>query len=248
MKYTYIFSILLVISCLILPVCASNETPFIEKVSMYLYGDTNYVNGMPIPAGTLIVARDQFESKIGEYTMKKTGKYGEEYNSDKFEIGVWRNQSDKMNRTMPIRILFTIGGSPTKTILDFKQNEAMRFNIVSLSTENIVQVETTTKTTPLTPSTARTLSTPPIAIQTQTAIVTTPVLPIQTTQIVTQTPQQTQPPVSPNDAEDTSMWIYYGIVGTIIIVAAIIIAGLLYSYLMSKTSRDEVLHPDNKWK
>ena len=60
MNYNYFFIGLLLICVCCLPASAANETFQIEKVSMYLYGDVSYVNGVPVPAGTLITAKDQF--------------------------------------------------------------------------------------------------------------------------------------------------------------------------------------------
>lgn len=266
MNYNYFFVGLLLICICCLPASAANETSRVEKVSMYLYGDASYVNGVPVPAGTLITAKDQFGSIIGEYIIKKLGKYGEEYSNDKFEIGVWRNQSDKMNRTMPIRILFTIGGSPAKNILDFKQNDEIKYDIISQSMENIQISPTPVKTTApgktpqptSAPSGVRTLPTAPISASAQATPLPTQAQPSQTqttSQPATLQPQtaqtptpQAQPTQLPENPDETKQLIYYGIIGAVIIILAILIIGVIYSYLMSKTSRDEVMQVDGKWK
>ena len=240
-----------------LPVSAANITPIIERVTMNLYGDASYVNGMPVPAGTIIIAKDQFGSEIGKYITREIGKYGKEYSSDKFEIGVWRNQSDKINRTLPIRILFTIGGSPAKNILDFKQNDNIRYDITSQSTESIQVIpKSTTTITAKGNSSAGTNTlgkiqpTPkPIIVDTPTTVITelptTVTIQPQTAQ--TPTPQ-TQPTQLPDNPENTAQLIYYGIIGTVVVIAGIIIAGAIYLYIMNKTSRDDVMQQDGKWK
>lgn len=263
MNYNYFFiGLLLIMLCL--PVSAANDTPVIEEVFMYLHGDASYINGMPVPVGTLITAKDQFGGELGKYITRESGKYGKEYNSDKFEIGVWRNQSDKMNRTMPIRISFTIGGNPAKNPLDFKQNDDIRYDIISMGVENIQIISTPTKVvtsttkvapTTLAPSGVRTLPTAPISVYStqSTPIVTQSieVTPISTTiqpqTVQTPTPVS-QPTPIPDNAEETKQWIYYGIIGTIVVIMGILIAGIIYLYIMNKTSRDEVMQPDGKWK
>jgi hypothetical protein len=231
------------------------EAPIIQKVSMYIYGDVSYLNGVPVPAGSVIIAKDQLGTVIAKYTIRKPGKIGSEigYN-DRFTIDVWRNQSDKANRTRPVFLAFNVGGVLARDILEFRQNDNVRFDLViqSLPTDAIIEEPTTLVTS--VPSGVRTLPTPPI-VSTITGV-TTPVStqpPITQTQspqpqptITSQTPiptaTQQQPP------EDNTQYIYYGIVGTIIIIMGIIISGIIYSYLMSKTSRDEILQPDGKWK
>jgi hypothetical protein len=260
MKYNYFFIGLLILLLCIIPVSAANETPVIEEVFMYIHGDATYVTGMPVPIGTVITAKDQFGKEIGRYVTREIGKYGSAYSSDRFELGVWRNQSDKANRTMPIRVTFTIGGYLAKTQLEFKQNEDISYNIISTGTENI-QVSSTpttkTSTTPvkttatLVPSGVRTLPTAPISVSTTTqAVPITTALPIEVTQTTVQ-PQTIQTPTPtpiPIDPEETKQWIYYGIAGTIIIIMGILIAGIIYLYIMNKTSRDEVMQQDGKWK
>jgi len=262
MNYNYFFiGLLLILICL--PVSAANETPVIEEVFMYLHGDASYINGMPVPVGTLIIAKDQFGGELGRYITRESGKYGKEYISDKLEIGVWRNQSDKMNRTMPIRILFTIGGNPAKIPLDFKQNDDIRFDIISMGTENSQSTSTPTRvvtstpkvvSTTLIPSGVRTLPTAPIVVTTQSVVITTQIpqstpLPatIQPQTVQTPTPLS-QPTPTPDNPEETKQLLYYGIIGAIVIIMGILIAGIIYLYIMNKTSRDEVMQTDGKWK
>lgn len=240
-----------------LPVSADNDTvsvspPIIQKVTMTIYGDGYYINSVPLPAGTVIVAKDQFKSIIGTYTMRETGRIGKEYGNDKFEIGVWKNQSDKTNRTMPIFITFSIGGIPTKTQLDFKQNENLKFDIISRSlSTDIIAVETASPTSTikpqatLTPSSVRTLPTAPISLV--TSITTPQVTIIESTQLPQVTTSISITPQPTNVPEDNREWIYYGIIATIIIVAGILIVGCIASYLYSKSSRDEVMQQDGTW-
>jgi len=244
MELKNIFLVLFVFLILfaILPVSAEDtptpttqKTPepiIIQKVTMTIYGDVSYLNGVPVPAGSVIIAKDQVGSIIGKYTIRKPGKMGSEvgYN-DNFAIDVWRNQSDRLNRTRPVFIGFSIGGVPAKSTLDFKQNDNTRFDIIiqSLPSDPIM-----TETTPNSQPTTIPLSTD------------TPVLqsPTQTSQpVITQIPQP--PLVLP---EDNTQYLYYGIIATIVIIMGILIAGIIYSYMMNKTSRDEVLQPNGEWK
>jgi len=262
MKFTYFFVGLMIILMCCLPVNAANETILIQKVTMTIYGDGYYINNMPLPAGTTIIAKDQFKSIIGTYTIREIGRIGKEYGNDQFEIGVWRNQSDKANRTMPIFIMFFIGGIPTKNTLDFKQNENVNFNIVSrsLPTDPTI-IETTTPTltskpqTTSTPSSVRTLPTAPIVVGITT--VPEPITPGQptVTEITTNQPIQTQPPQTtkpipqqPVETVNNSReWIYYGIITTIVIVVGILVVGVIASYVYNKSSRDDVMQQDGTW-
>jgi hypothetical protein len=57
-----------------------------------------------------------------------------------------------------------------------------------------------------------------------------------------------QPTPTPDNPEETKQLLYYGIIGAIVIIMGILIAGIIYLYIMNKTSRDEVMQTDGKWK
>jgi hypothetical protein len=262
MKFTYFFIGLIILLMCCLPVSASNETIIPpQRVTMTIYGDGYYINNMPLPAGTVILAKDQFKSTIGAYTIKEVGRIGKPYGNDKFEIGVWRNQSDKSNRTMPIFITFMVGGIPTKNTLDFRQNEDVNFDIITRTlptdptmVETRIPTLTSITTIETLPSGVRTLPTPPIVIATtRSNIIVAPEIDvpgqIQTTQVVTTQSKQTTQQTKPTESVDNSReYVYYGIIITFIIIVSILIVGVIISYLNSKTSRDEVMHPDGSWK
>ena len=240
-----------------LPVNAVDEEPFIQRVTMTIYGDASYVNYIPLPAGTVIVAKDQFKSILGTYTLREPGRIGKEYTKERFEIGVWRNQSDVRNRSMPIFITFFVGGIPTKSTLDFQQNEDLKYDIIARSlptdptiVETIVPTSTANPQPTSVPSGVRTLPTSPIIVPTVVAITTstTTIQPIavSTTQLpqVTSIPV-TQPPV--DSPEDNRQWVYYGIIATIVVVAGILVIGVIASYVYNKSSRDDVMQQDGTW-
>jgi hypothetical protein len=217
---------LIILLALSSPVMALNETPIIEQVSMYIHGNANYANGLPLPMGTEIIAKDQFGSGIGSYIIHENGKIGKDYGgtSDNFAINVWRNQSDKANRTLPIFISFSIDNISTKNSLTFIQNENLQFDIITSSlppTPLITTIKTTIVTVPTTIS--------------NTTLTTNTVVPI------TVTHQPLLPDLSTND------YIYYGIIATLIIVIAMIIITIGYSYMYDKISRDDVIGPEDKY-
>ena len=229
MKISHVF-LSLIITLLFLTVSVSgkiNETPIIQKVTMNIYGDANYANYVPLPVGTVIIAKDRLNNIYGDYVIRNPGEIGSEigYN-DNFEIGVWRNMSDKMNRSMIITLIFTADGLPTKNTLEFKQNENMKFDIIAVDLPPL-----------------------PTPIPTEIPIITA--TPVITTIIQTPTPVIIQPTSSEQNIQEnaviTSEYIYYGVIGTIFIISAILISGIIISYMMNKTSRDEVLQPGEEW-
>jgi len=231
MKFTNLFLSFIILSCLILPVCANNTTPVqsdirIEKVTMHIYGNGYYLNGISLPSGSQIIATDQFGSTIGKYIIRDDGKIGKEFGgtSDNFEIAVWRNQSDKVNRSMPIFINFAINNKPVKNTLNFKQNDNVRFDF-------ILQDLPPTPVTPTIATTSSTISITPIPAPTATNVSI-----IQTQSIHQETSTMTE-----------SDYIYYGIIGTIVVIMGILIAGIFISYIQDKTSRDDVLNPEDTW-
>jgi hypothetical protein len=228
MRLKYIFLSLIIFSLILsTPVNAFNDTSVIERVTMYIHGNAYYLNNMPLPAGTVLIAKDQFGTQLGKYIIRESGKIGNSYGyQDNFEIGVWKNQSDKTNRTRNIIILITsTDGSPARNTLTFTQNDNLQYDIVLNALPPTP--------TPL-PTTIPTPTTKPTTIP-QTTNVTT----ISSTPIPTPTPS---PGPSSND------YIYYGVLATIVIISALVISGILISWLMSKTSRDDILHPGENWK
>ena len=257
MKFTYFFIGLMVILMCCLPINALEEDILIQRVTMTIYGDASYVNYMPLPAGTVIVAKDQFKSVLGAYTLREPGRIGRDYNKERFEIGVWRNQSDVVNRTTPIFITFFVGGIPTKSTLNFQQNEDLNFDIIarSLPTDPTIIETTLPVSNPqatLTPSSVRTLPTAPISVSTSTKIpsptaTSQPIVTLTTSQpLQTTTPQITQQ--QPIDTVDNSReWIYYGIIATVVIIAGILVIGIIASYVYNKSSKDDVMQQDGTW-
>lgn len=225
-------SLYLIIALLCLTVSVSgkiNETPIIQRVTMTIYGEALYANYVPLPVGTVIIAKDRLDNIYGDYVVRNPGKIGSEigFNGDSFKIGVWRNMSDKMNRSMLINLIFTADGMPTKNTLEFKQNENMKFDIM-------------------------TVDLPPLPTPIPTEIPIETVTPIMTTIVQTPTPiivvQPTESEqIIQEDAVITNDYIYYGVIGTIFIISAILISGIIISFMMNKTSRDEVLQPGEEW-
>lgn len=250
----FLLSLIIIFIVICIPVNAQNETHVIEQVSMYIYGNAQYLNREPLPAGTIIIAKDQFNSELGKYLIRNTGKIGKDYGgtSENFKISVWRNQSDKINRTLPIFVTFYINNNSIGNQITFQQNENMRFDI----------------STPYMPSSMPTPTSTPTPTLPYTTFITIPVTDSITTQnltIVTPTITPTEMPstisvpttsvtiikvVEPSllDGLTTIDYIYYGIIGCIIVLLAIIIIGIVVSYATDKTSRDDVLSPDEKSK
>lgn len=242
---------IIILLLLCVPVNAQNETPVIEQVSMYIYGNAQYLNREPLPMGTVIVAKDQYNSELGKYLIRHTGKIGKDYGgtSENFKISVWRNQSDKVNRTLPIYITFFINNNSIGNQLTFQQNENMRFDIstpympAAMPTPIPTTVPTLSYTTFVTiPITESTLNPTPISVPTTTEIPTTTAVPATSVTVIKV--------VEPSflDSLTTTDYIYYGLIGGIIVILGIIVVGIIVSYTMDKTSRDDVLTPDEKTK
>jgi len=228
MKFNNFFIVfLLILVAICIPVTALNETPIIEKVTMHVYGNAYYANGLPLPSGTIIVAKDQFGSRIGSYTIREKGKIGKEFggSQDNFAINVWRNQSDKTNRTLPIYVSFYINNATTGDLIPFQQNENVPFDIkVSYLPPEITVV---TKTPQPTQVVSSTLITTTVAIN-ETIV------------------QTTSDPM--NFGWSTNDYILYGILFAIVCVVGILVAGVAISYTIDKTSRDDIMGPDGEWK
>jgi hypothetical protein len=229
----FIISFILILLTLCLPATALNETPVIEQVSMTIYGNADYANGLPLPAGTVIIAKDQFGSKLGSYTVRETGKIGREYGgtSDNFIIKVWKNQSDKANRTLPIFISFYINNISTKDSVAFQQNNNLQFDI----TATYLQPEITQTTQIIVPRTIPPANLIVAPTSPKTIITTNTIAPVTIVQ------QPLIPELSSND------YIYYGILATLVIIIALIIITIAYSYLSDKIEKDDIMGPDGKW-
>jgi hypothetical protein len=228
----FFISFMLILIMVCIPVSALNETPIIEKVTMHIYGNAYYANGISLPMGTYIIAKDQFGSQIGSYTVRESGKIGKEFGgtSNNFAINVWRNQSDKTNRTLPIFISFYINNATTRDILTFQQNENMQFDIITAYLPPTP--EPTSELTIKTPIPSESIISTPIT-QNSSNITSTDI-PIESNEWI--------PGWSTND------YVMYGLLFTIVCVMGIIIAGIIISYVIDKTSRDNIMNPDGEWK
>src|SRR4030043_1847602 len=77
----YLFFILIITLCIV-NVAAQNETiiptptPILERFSEEFYGEINYMDGSAVPAGNIIVTKDQYGNLMGNYTIKYDGIYG----------------------------------------------------------------------------------------------------------------------------------------------------------------------------
>jgi hypothetical protein len=200
-------------------------TPIIEWVTESFYGEAYYYDRAPIPAGTEIIAKDQFGSPLGKYKLKTSGKFGGTFSySENFIVGLWRNQSDKANRTRTTYISFFVNGvQSSNTMVEFKANELTNLNIV------LPIVAPTPVATPA----------PPLPSSTPMTPTTATVAPIQVTNPPTQPPQ----PTSSTPSNELPFEVVVGGIVAFIVISGIVIVGSIHIILTNISSRDDVIQP-----
>lgn len=201
-------------------------TIIFERYSEEFYGEITYMDGSPVKAGNTIIAKDQYGNLLGNYTIGDDGIYGATKPRDSnMIVSVYKDPTNRTSRDALIFVNFFIGNDRMKNTIEFKSGEITKFNI-------IIPVLAPTPIPTYTPTPLPTITT----IATTIAPTTIP------------TPIPTQPSIVDKlfgPSESDNIYLFYGLLMGGLIVTGILIVGIVQSYLMSKSSRDDVLGPED---
>lgn len=201
--------------------------PVLEKLSQTFYGSVKYADGNPVSPGSIITTKDQYGNILTNYTIREIGQYGSSKPyGDKMVVSIFKNQSDRTSRTSVIFVNFFIDDVRARDSSIFKVGEDTEFDIL-LPIAKPTPIPTTTIPTPI-----------PTTIPTPTQTIEASVQPVIT--LIPPTSDEIFP------GTDNMTLVFYGLIGTGLLIIGMIITVIIQSYLMNKSNRDDSLGPENK--
>lgn len=224
-----------IIFLLIIALCSMNASalnttvkktpvPVLEKFSEEFYGEVTYMDGSPVPAGNIIVTKDQYGTLMGNYTILYDGIYGStKPREGNLVASVYLDPSNRTSRSLVTFVNFFINGARAKETVEFKQGNAIKFDIKL----------------PIAPPTPEPTPTPtPVPTTIETTVPPTTITTIPTT------PAPFNGIFSPSESDN--IMLFYGIIAFGMILGGIVLITVVQLLLAAKSSRDDIIGPDEE--
>src|SRR5512137_533541 len=92
------------------PTATPTSSIVLERFTEEFYGEITYMDGSPVKAGNTIIAKDQYGTLLGNYTIRDDGVFGAtKPRDDNMVVSVYKDQSNRSSRDAVIFVNFFVG-------------------------------------------------------------------------------------------------------------------------------------------